>query len=429
MTGDSRVEELGTVRPKECGRQPAKGKHAVLISNVRPWGRDAVDLEITDGLIASVSPHNPRLTVAGGIDGRGRLALPAFSDVHVHLDSTRIGLPFREHTGAPGVWGMMLNDRNHWRKAEVPLPERVAETLQRMIAHGTTRVRSYAQIDVDCKLEKFEAVLAAKEKFADRADVQIMAFPQAGLLREPGTVAYLEESLKLGATVMGGIDPCQLDRDPARHLDIVFGLAEKYQVDVDIHLHEPGHLAHFSTELIMERTRALGMEGRVTLSHAYELGNVSEATTARVIEQMGALDISWATVAPATSGKQFNLVAMTEAGIRVGLGEDGQRDYWSPYGDCDMLSRTWQLAFTHGLRQDELIEHAAAIATWGGAGMMDRSLSRLRSAGDRPGLAVGDRAEMVLLAGETVTSAVMARGVDRTVIHDGRVVADQMEML
>ncbi|MFL4474295.1 amidohydrolase family protein [Paeniglutamicibacter sp. MACA_103] len=400
----------------------------MLISNVRPWGREAVDLEITDGLIGGMAPHNPQLPVDGGTDGRGRLALPAFSDVHVHLDSTRVGLPFRAHTGAPGVWGMMLNDRQNWRNAEVSLLERVAGTLERMIAHGTTRVRSYAQIDVDCKLEKFEAVLAAKEKFAASADVQIMAFPQAGLLLEPGTVPYLEESLKLGATVMGGIDPCQLDRDPVRHLDIVFGLAEKYQVDVDIHLHEPGHLAHFSTELIMERTRALGMEGRVTLSHAYELGNVSEAATARVLEGMSALDISWATVAPATSGKQFNLAAMTAAGIRVGLGEDGQRDYWSPYGDCDLLSRTWQLAFTHGLRQDELIEHATAIATWGGASIMDRGLARLRSTTDRPGLSVGDRADMVLLAGETVSSAVMDRGSDRTVIHDGRVVADQLKL-
>ena len=401
----------------------------MLISNVRPWGQDAVDLEVAEGLIGGIAPHDPRLPVAGGIDGRGRLALPAFSDVHVHLDSTRVGLPFREHTGTPGVRGMMLNDRRHWRNAEVPLPERVAGTLERMIAHGTTRVRSYAQIDADCKLEKFEAVLAAKEKFAACADVQVMAFPQAGLLLEPGTVPYLEESLKLGATVMGGIDPCQLDRDPVRHLDIVFGLAEKYQVDVDIHLHEPGHLAHFSTELIMERTRALGMEGRVTLSHAYELGNVSEAATARVLEGMSALDISWATVAPATSGKQFNLAAMTAAGIRVGLGEDGQRDYWSPYGDCDLLSRTWQLAFTHGLRQDELIEHAAAIATWGGASIMDRGLARLRSTTDRPGLSVGDRADLVLLAGETVSSAVMDRGADRTVIHDGRLVADGLELL
>ena len=415
--------------PQNTGFADETRECTVLISNVRPWGQSPVDIEITDGRIGRVVPHVPALAGTGDVDGRGRLGLPSFSDVHVHLDSTRIGLPFREHTGAPGVWGMMLNDRNNWRDAETSLPERVAGTLERMIARGTTRVRSYAQIDADCKLEKFEAVLAAKEKFAASADVQIMAFPQAGLLLEPGTVQYLEESLKLGATVMGGIDPCQLDRDPVRHLDIVFGLADKYQADIDIHLHEPGHLAHFSTELIMERTRALGMEGRVTLSHAYELGNVSDAATERVMEGMSALDISWATVAPATSGKQFNLAAMTEAGIRVGLGEDGQRDYWSPYGDCDLLSRTWQLAFTHGLRQDELIEHAAAIATWGGATIMDRTLSRLGSTTDRPGFRVGDRADLVLLAGETVTSAVMDRGNDRTVIHDGRVVADRLELV
>lgn len=401
----------------------------MLITNVRPWGQSPVDIHIADGSITGISPHDPVLTGSGEVDGRGRLGLPAFSDVHVHLDSTRMGLPFREHTGAPGVWGMMLNDRNNWRKPEVPLSTTVALTLERMIAHGTTRVRSYAQIDVDCKLEKFEAVLAAKEKFASSAKVQIMAFPQAGLLIEPGTAHYLEEALKLGATVMGGIDPCQLDRDPAKHLDIVFGLAEKYQVDVDIHLHEPGHLAQFSAELIMERTRALGMEGRVTLSHAYELGNISDAATSRLMESMSALDISWATVAPAVSGKQFNLAAMTQAGIRVGLGEDGQRDYWSPYGNCDLLSRTWQLAFTHGLRQDELIEHAAAIATWGGATIMDRSLSRLASTADRPGFRVGDRADLVLLAGETVTSTVMDLGNDRTVIHDGRVVAEGLQLV
>lgn len=323
---------------------------------------------------------------------------------------------------------MMLNDRQNWRNTDIGIGELVVGTLERMIAHGTTRVRSYAQIDVDCKLERFEAVLAAKEKFAHAADVDIMAFPQAGLLLEPGTTEYLEEALKLGATVMGGIDPCQLDRDPVRHLDIVFGLAEKYQVDVDIHLHEPGHLGIYSADLIMERTRALGMQGRVTLSHAYDLGNVSEAATAKLIEEMAELDVSWATVAPSTAGKQFTLAAMAEAGVRVGLGEDGQRDYWSPYGNCDMLSRTWQLAFTHGLRQDEMIEHCAAIATMGGASIMNRSVRRLNGTGDRPGLEIGDRADVVLVDGDTITSAVMDKGTDRTVFHDGRLVADGLEL-
>lgn len=402
----------------------------MLITNVRPWGREAIDLEVRDGRIAAVhAPGGVAATADETVDGRGRIALPAFSDVHVHLDSTRIGLPFREHTALPGVWNMMSNDRANWRDTPIPYPDVVAGTLERMIAHGTTRVRSYAQIDVDCKLERFEAVMAARERFAHAAEVEVMAFPQAGLLLESGTVPLIEEALSLGATTVGGIDPCQLDRDPVRHLDIVFGLADKYGVDVDIHLHEPGHLGVFSAELIFERTRALGMQGRVSLSHAYDLGNVHPDVTARLVDKMAELDIAWATVAPASGGTQFDLAQLTEAGIRIGLGEDGQRDYWSPYGNCDMLDRTWQLAFTHRLRKDRLIEHCAAIATIGGASIMDRTVQRLASPDDRPGLAPGERADIVLLDGETVTSTVMDRTADRTVIHDGRVVADGLTVL
>ncbi|MFF2390531.1 amidohydrolase family protein [Agromyces sp. NPDC058104] len=417
----------------------------MLIRNVRPWGSTAVDVRIEAGRIAEVLPREdaaaPRPAEArdsarrpgaragdGELDGRGRLLLPAFSDVHVHLDSTRIGLPFRPHTGGPGVWTLVMNDRANWRNAEVPLAERVAGTLERMIAHGTTRVRSYAQVDVDCGLERFEAVMAAKERFAGQADVQVIAFPQAGLLREAGSVEILDAALAAGADVVGGIDPCELDRDPARHLDLVFGLAEKYQVGVDIHLHEPGELAVFSTELVMERTRALGMQGRVTMSHAYSLGSVSDATSRRLIDGFAELDLALATVAPAASG-QLPLVDLAEAGVRVGLGEDGQRDYWSPYGNCDLLDRTWQLAFTRGFRRDELIEHCLAIATMGGASIMDADSPRLAGVGDRPGLAVGDRADLVLVDGETPTSAVMDRGSDRTVLHDGRVVADDLRLV
>jgi len=410
----------------------------MIIRNARPWGGAPADVTIDGDRIVAIVPHDPAAAVAAGaapgsasgpeIDGRGRILIPAFSDVHVHLDSTRIGLPFREHTGQRGIWNMVMNDRDNWRTAEVPLPERVAGTLERMIARGTTRVRSYAQVDVDSKLEKYDAVVAAKEKFADQAEVQLMIFPQAGILREAGTVELLEEALKQGADVMGGIDPCELDRDPVRHLDVVFGLAEKYQVEVDIHLHEDGALGVFSTELVMERTRALGMQGKVTMSHAYELGGVSEATSRHLIDSFAELDIAMATVAP-PADTQLSLEELTKAGVRVGLGEDGQRDYWSPYGNCDLLDRTWQLAFTRHFRRDELIEHSLANATMGGASIMSHDVPRLAGIADRPGVAVGDRASLVLVDGETVASTVMDRGTDRTVIHDGRLVADGLQVL
>ncbi|MFF1384268.1 hypothetical protein ACFVWT_11960 [Arthrobacter sp. NPDC058288] len=132
-------------------------------------------------MIAAVAPHLPEREPAQGtapqagpgtataagpgvtvVEGRGRLLLPAFSDVHVHLDSNRLGLPFRGHTGGAGVWTMMLNDRNNWRRAETPITERAATALGMMVARGTTRVRTFAQVDADCRLERFDAVAAAR---------------------------------------------------------------------------------------------------------------------------------------------------------------------------------------------------------------------------------------------------------------------------
>lgn len=399
----------------------------MLISDVRPWGGSRSDVELAGDRIAAIRPHSPEASAAD-LEGRGRLLFPAFSDVHVHLDSTRIGLPFRPHTGGPGVVAMMTNDRLNWRSAEVPLPERVAGTLERMIAHGTTRVRSYAQVDVDCGLEKLDAVLAAREKFADQAEVHVMAFAQAGILREPGTLDVLDAAMRSGATVIGGIDPCTLDRDPKGHLDAVFGLAEKHQAEIDIHLHEPGHLGLFSTDLVIERVRVLDMRGKVTMSHAYDLGSISESVSRRVIDDFAELDIAMTTVAPSSAG-QLSLVDLVASGVRIGLGEDGQRDYWSPYGNCDLLDRTWQLAFTRGFRRDSDVELALAVATMGGASIMSHDVPRLAGVSDRPGLAVGDRADLVLVDGETPTSAVMDRGRDRTVLHNGVVVADGLAVL
>lgn len=401
-----------------------------LIRNIRPWGGPLSDVALQDGTVTDVFEHagseGERAAGEAVLDGEGRILLPSFADVHVHLDSTRLGLPFRPHTGAPGVWAMMLNDREHWRDAEVPIGERVATTVELMIARGTTRMRSYAQVDVDCRLERLEAVLAARERYADRCRIEIVAFPQAGLLRERGSIEVLGEALAAGADLVGGIDPCALDRDPATHLRTVFDLAQHHQVPVDIHLHEPGELGAFSTELILEHTRAAGMRGRVTLAHAFALGQVEAATRGRLVEGLLEQDVAVTTVAPA-GAKTLPLDELLSAGVRVGLGEDGQRDYWSPYGNADMLDRTWQLAFTGGFRADRQVERCLEVATLGGRAVLDPAAHRLPAdAADvsHRDLRPGAGADFVLLDAETPTSVVMDRPDRRTVIHGGRVVAD-----
>ncbi|GGK61875.1 amidohydrolase family protein [Nocardia camponoti] len=387
------------------------------ISNVRPWGGEPVDVVVENGLVTDVASPADCPT----LDGHGRIILPAFSDVHLHLDSSCLGLPFRTFTGEPGRWGRIMNDRENWRSAGRSVADRASFTLAVAVANGATRIRTHAQVDADSKLEKFEGVLAARERYADVCDVQIVAFPQVGILLEPGVVDLLDASLRAGADLIGGIDPCEIDRDPVRHLDAVFGLAEKHQVDVDIHLHEAGELGLFTTALILERVEALGMQGRVTISHARALCSGLPGVGA-TIDRIAANDVA-ITHAAGGGGWELPLAQLAAAGVRVGVGMDGQRDYWSPYGNSDMLDRAWQLAFTQGYRSDPEVEHALAVATWGGASVLDRNLLRLREFGAHPGFAVGDPAEFVLLDSVSPTAAVMDRPAERTVIHRGAVIS------
>jgi cytosine deaminase len=405
----------------------------LVVSNVRPWAHAAtaglVDVLARDGRIAVVGPGaaGEAPSPAGQfetVDGAGGVLLPAFVDAHAHLDSTLLGLPFRPHTAGPGLAGLIENDRTNWRHAGESVAARATRTLGATIAYGTTLVRSHAQIDTDAGLERLEGVLAARDAHAGRCRVQIVAFPQSGVVRDRGTAQLLDAALLAGADLVGGIDPCAFDRDPAAQLDVVFGIAERHHTGVDIHLHEPGELGAFTIELIAERTRALAMEGRVTVSHAFALSTVDHDRQAELIDVLANSDIAITTVAPGVR-EPLPLAALRDAGVRVGLGQDGIRDYWSPYGTGDMLARAWQLAYRSGYRYDRLIEGCVDVASRGGRACIDGEPWSTVDVVDDPsaGLAVGAPADLVVLAAETVTAAVMDQPVRTLVIHDGRVVA------
>ena len=393
-----------------------------VLQDVRPWGGETRDVHVDSSAIRAIVPvGSPIPGGATAEPGGGRILLPSFSDVHVHLDSTRMGLPYRPRTGGNTLWERIADDRANWRSSGASIAELATYTWGRMVAQGTTRARSYAEVSADCGLERLHGVLAAREAHADRASLQVVAFPQAGLFIEPGTVELLDEALSQGADVVGGIDPCGLDKDPVRHLDTVFAIAHRHQAGIDIHLHEDAALGLFTTGLILDRVAALDMRGRVTIAHAPCLAS-GHPDVPGVIARLAELDVSVTHAAP-PGPWALPLVALSEAGVRVGVGEDGQRDYWSPYGNGDMLERTWQLAFTQRFNDDPLIEHALAVATWGGATILDATLPRISGTLDRPGTAVGDPSELVLVTGDAPAAAVMDRSPDRVVIHAGRVVA------
>jgi cytosine deaminase len=233
------------------------------------------------------------------------------------------------------------------------------------------------------------------------------------MMIRPGTLELMDAALAHGADVVGGLDPCGIDRDPRGHLDAIFALAQKHGKPIDIHLHEPDELGAFSMEMIIERTRAAGMAGQVTISHAFCLGMADRVRAAALTEALAELDIAIATTAPAS--RPVPLAAeMRTAGIRLCAGSDGIRDTWGPYGNADMLERALFVGLRNNFRRDEDVEYALHVCTQGGADVMKL---------DGYGLAEGAFADIVLVQAETLAEAVAARPERQLVLKRGRPVA------
>jgi cytosine/creatinine deaminase len=213
--------------------------------------------------------------------------------------------------------------------------------------------------------------------------------------------------------VLGGLDPCAIDGDPVRSLDLLFGIAERRGRPLDIHLHEPGAMGAFSLGLILERTAALGLQGRVAISHGFCLGDLPEAEREPLLARMAALGVVLITSAPAARSVP-PLMACRSAGVTVLGGNDGIRDTWTPYGSPDMLERAMLIGLRYNLRRDDELEIALDCVTSSGA----RGLGF-----EDYGLAPGCRADLVLLEARTTAEAVVAHPPRRLVVAGGRIVA------
>lgn len=379
----------------------------LLIRDVRTPERDQpVAIAIRGGRIDEIGDE-PTDWAGPTWEGLGQLALPATVDGHAHLDKTLWGLPWRPHSAGPGLSGLIDNERRQ-RGTLPPVADRVRALLASYLANGTTRIRSHVDVDADNGTSAVEGVLEAAADFTDLLHVEVVAFPQSGMLIAPGTDRLLDAAVAAGASHVGGIDPASLDRDPVRHVDTIFGIAERHGCGVDIHLHDRGSLGRWEIELILQRTRAAGMHGKVTLSHAFALCDGDPAVDP-LLEQIADLEVTLATVAPGNVAP-LPFARLRELGIAVVLGQDGIRDLWSPWGDADMLARASLLSWRSGHRMDEDIEHSLHLATVGGA-------AALGAAGH--GIAVGARADLMLVAADAPAHAVVSHPPRSLVVANG----------
>jgi cytosine/adenosine deaminase-related metal-dependent hydrolase len=385
----------------------------LLLRNVRPYAGAAGDILVENGRIARIAPGLAAPPGAVVEDGKGEIALPGLVEAHTHLDKTMWGMPWYRNEVGPRLIDRIDNERlNRQRLGIEPARQSARQTLQSS-AMGTTHIRSHVDIDTDTGLAGIEGVMRMREDYRDIADIELVAFPQSGLLRRPGTLELMDAAMKSGVEIVGGIDPCAIDRDPKGHLDALFALCQRHGKPLDIHLHEPGEMGAFSMELICERTKALGMRGKVTVSHAFCLGTPDPALVDPLIEQLASLDIAIMTTAPA-SRPTPPVKRLLEAGIRLCAGSDGIRDTWGPYGNGDMLERAMLVGLRNNFRRDDELRLALDVCTIGGARVMEIA---------GYGLAEGCAADLVILPSETVAEAIVTRSPKRRVIKRGCIVA------
>lgn len=392
-----------------------------VIRNVRPLGAQTSDIVIEDGQVTAIDPHAAADDASAEIiEGGGRLLFPGFIDAHTHMDKTLMGLGWHRHEVGPTLADKIEHERAVRRDEGIDAHQQSLRHARAAIATGTTHIRTHVDIDTEIGLSGFEGVQQTQAELRDVLSIQTVAFPQSGMLIRPGTVELLETALRNGADVMGGLDPSTIDRDPVRHLDTVFDLATRHDVDIDIHLHEPGELGAFSIELIAERTKALGYQGRVVISHAIALGSVDDAAFGHLVELILENNIAIMSHAPGGHRPIPYIKRLRAAGVRLCSGNDGIRDAWGPLNTVDMLERCFIMAYRNNLRRDDDIEGVIDTMTYGNAIVVG---------GGSYGLQPGCAADLVIVDGETHVESVISRPPRFLVMKASRVTARAGECL
>ncbi|MGW8355729.1 amidohydrolase [Streptomyces wedmorensis] len=387
---------------------------ATLFHDVRPFGGPARDLVAVDGLLAAEVPADARVE---RIDGGGRLALPTLVDAHIHPDKTSWGEPWHSRRPAHGIAEHVAGDVELARALPAPVGERALRLMSHAAARGTRAMRAHADVAPAYGLAGIEGVAEAAGKLAGVVDVELVAFPQHGVVRTPGVAELLAEAAASGlVTHIGGIDPAGFDADGDREgdqLGTVFALAEKHGLGLDIHLHDRGERGLAPLRDIAARTRALGLRGRVSVAHAFAVAGLSGRELDETADLLAEAGIALTTVAlSATTILPFRRLA--ERGVRIGLGSDGVRDSWSPFGNADMLHRAWLAAWALDARLDEELEACFRLAADGGAELLGLPKADLRP---------GSPADFMLLDGECLPQAVVDLPRRDLVVRAGRVVA------
>lgn len=393
-------------------------------------GRPLVDIAVEDGRIAAIGP-DLGVSAAQEIDCAGHVVIPGLIESHLHLDKALLDRvkPNDEGTlaGAIAVTGEL---KRGFTPADVR--DRARRILDQAIGHGTTLVRAHPDVDPLVGLMGVDVLLELREEYAGLVDLQVVAFPQEGIVQAPGTLELMREALRRGADVVGGCTYNEPDVATChQHVELVFGLAAEFGVPVDMHADfaDDASDPRFAiADHVADVTARTGMAGRVTLGHMTALGGVPREQRMATLAHLAEAGVAVVPL-PATDmhlgGRkdthnirrgQLPVRDVWESGVRCAYSSNNIRNAFTPYGNADLLDIGLFLAQTGHLSSPADLRRVLAMATTGAAEVV--------GVADRHGLRVGADADLVVLGTPAVADALLDRPDRRYVIKRGRVVAE-----
>jgi len=258
-------------RVKTALRHSRKGKKLLMDLIIRQaYLRNrtgAWDVGITGNRITAVAEHIEEKG-ATEVDAAGKLVAPTYVNGHIHLDKCHLQekmLPNKDYTFAECV-ELTWEHKASYTKEDVL--ERAGRAIEEGILNGTTVYRAFADVDNIGKLRPLEGLLALRERWRAVVHIEVVAFPQEGIIRNPGTDLLMEESMRLGADVVGGLPWFEmLDEDARMHIDWCFELAKKYNKDIHMLVDDTDNPMSRSLEYLAVKTIREGYQGRVSASH------------------------------------------------------------------------------------------------------------------------------------------------------------------
>jgi cytosine deaminase len=364
------------------------------------------DIDLKEGRIAAFLPPSPGEALG--------LVLPPLVDGHIHLDKTLLGLPWVPNRAEGNrVADRIEAERRVRAERTLSETETGSNLVRQVVASGTLHMRSHVDIDSQLGLGNLRAVLAVRERFRDLVTIEIVAFPQSGIVRSPGTAELLDEAIAAGADLLGGLDPVGIDHDLDGHLDVVFGIADRRGVGIDLHLHDGGEGGLAEIVAIAHRTKANSLQGKVAISHAFALGSVPIDLARRAADLLAEAGVAIMSHGPGAASMP-PIKLLKEHGVEVFGGSDNIRDAWSPFGNGDMLERAMLVGYRANFRHDDELELAYDMVT--------AAPARVLGLADY-GLRVGGPADLVVVDAANIAEAVATRPRRKMVIKAGRVIA------